>query len=88
LFKNHPFYAARSAGTENGAWIRITGCHLGWADRIICMEKKHATRLRERFAAELTGKSLIILHIPDDYPFMDLTLVELLRAGLGTHLEF
>ena len=42
-FKDHPRYEARSAGTENGARIKVTAGHLGWADRIFCMEKKLIT---------------------------------------------
>lgn len=87
LFKNHPRYTTRSAGTENGARIKITAGHVGWADLIFCMEKKHADRLRERFPEEIAGKPLITLRIPDDYRFMDPALVELLRAELGAHVE-
>jgi predicted protein tyrosine phosphatase len=87
LFKNHPRYEARSAGTGNGARIKVTAGHLGWADMIFCMEKKHADWLRERFPEELTGKPLVTLRIPDDYCFMDPRLIELLRAELATYLE-
>ena len=87
LFKNNPRYDARSAGTENGARIKVTDCHLGWADLIFCMERKHADRLREKFPEELAGKQLVTLRIPDDYSFMDPALIEVLRAELGAHLE-
>lgn len=88
LFKDHPRYEARSAGTENGARIKITAGHLGWADMIFCMEKKHADRLRERFPEELAGKPLVTLRIPDNYRFMDPALIELLRADLSAHVKF
>ena len=87
LFKNHPRYEARSAGTENGARIKVTDCHLGWADLIFCMERKHADRLYEKFPGELAGRKPIILRIPDDYAFMDPALIEVLRAELGSHLQ-
>ncbi len=87
LFKGHPRYDARSAGTAEGARIKVTACHLGWADLIFCMERKHADRLRERFPEELAGKPLVILRIPDNYRFMDPELIELLRAELAAHLE-
>ncbi len=86
LFKDHPRYEARSAGTENGARVKVTAGHLGWADWIFCMEKKHADRLRERFPGEIAGKPLLTLRIPDDYRFMDPELIELLRAELSAHL--
>ncbi|HEY0946282.1 MAG TPA: protein tyrosine phosphatase [Opitutaceae bacterium] len=87
LFKNHPRYSARSAGTENGARIKVTACHLGWADLIFCMERKHADRLRERFPEELAGKRLITLRIPDDYAFMDAELIALLRSELAAYVD-
>ena len=87
LFKDHPLYEARSAGTENGARVKVTAGHVGWADRIFCMEKKHADRLREKFPEELEGKPLVTLRIPDDYRFMDPALIDLLRAELAAHLE-
>ena len=87
LFKNHPRYDARSAGTENGARIKVTACHLGWADLVVCMERKHADRLRDRFPEELAGKTVVTLRIPDDYGFMDPALIDILRAELAAHLD-
>jgi predicted protein tyrosine phosphatase len=87
LFKGHPLYDARSAGTADSARIKVTACHLGWADRIFCMERKHADLLRSRFPDELVGKTLITLRIPDDYAFMDPELTALLRAELAGHLD-
>ncbi len=88
MFKDDPHYAARSAGTEHGARVKVTAGHLGWADKIFCMERKHADRLHERFPGELAGKPLIILRIPDEYTAMDPALIGLLRSELGEHLEF
>jgi predicted protein tyrosine phosphatase len=88
LFKNHPHYAARSAGTENGARIKVTGCHLGWADFIFCMERKHADRLREKFPEDLAGKPVVILRIPDEYPSaQDPALLTHLKTALAPHLS-
>jgi predicted protein tyrosine phosphatase len=88
LLKGHPRYEARSAGTENGARVKLTAGLVGWADVVVCMEKKHADRVRERFAEELGDKPLFVLRIPDDYEFMDPELVALLKAELSNHLEF
>lgn len=88
LFRDHPQFEARSAGTENGARIKLTAGHVGWADWIFCMEKKHAARVEERFLTELGDKPLVVLRIPDDYRFMDPALIDLLRTELSAHLEF
>jgi predicted protein tyrosine phosphatase len=87
LFRDHPRYAARSAGTEKNARVKVTAGHLSWADRIFCMERKHADRLHERFGEILMAKPPVILRIRDDYDFMDEALVSLLRESLAVHLE-
>ena len=86
LFDDHPHYEARSAGTEPGARVRVAAGHLGWAEAIFVMERRHADRLREKFAAELQGKTLVVLRIPDKYPFGDRTLIALLQQKLKEHL--
>ena len=85
-FDGHPYLLARSAGTEPGARVRITAGHLGWAEVIFVMEKKHADRLRAKFGPALRGKPLINLRIPDAYPFQDPALVALLWARLADYL--
>ena len=87
LFDGVDGIQARSAGTEPGARIRVTAGHLGWADVIFVMEKKHLRRLQEKFADELAIKLVICLHIPDDYQFMQPELVALLQAGVWPHLS-
>jgi predicted protein tyrosine phosphatase len=85
LFDGHAEVVARSAGTEPGARTRVAAGHLGWADVIFVMEKKHADRLRAKFADELRGKALVNLRIPDDYQFQDAALVALLREKLHAY---
>ena len=86
LFDAHPHYEARSAGTEPGARVRVTAGHLGWAETVFVMERRHADRLREKFADELRDKSLVLLRIPDNYRFQEPALVALLREKLAAHL--
>ena len=65
LFDQHPRVQARSAGTEAGARVRVTAGHLGWAEVIFVMEKRHAERLQAKFGEALQGKPLINLRILD-----------------------
>ena len=88
MFRHHPHYAARSAGTENNARVKLTAGHVGWADQIFCIKKSYAGRVQERFAPELADKPLIVVRVPDDYEFMDPALLDLLRTELSEHLEF
>jgi predicted protein tyrosine phosphatase len=85
LFDNIPGYQAHSAGTHEAARVRVTAGLLGWADALFTMERKHAERLREKFPAELAGKELFCLDIPDSYHFMDAELIDLLKSGLSQH---
>jgi predicted protein tyrosine phosphatase len=86
LFDGHPHYEARSAGTEPGARVRVTAGHLGWAEVVFVMERRHADRLREKFADALLNKPVVVLRIPDSYQFGDHRLVALLWAKLGAQL--
>jgi predicted protein tyrosine phosphatase len=86
LFDDHPICEARSAGTEPGARVRVTAGHLGWAETIFVMERRHADRLQEKFADALRGKTVVVLRIPDKYPFQDPVLIALLREKLAGHL--
>ncbi|UOQ64566.1 low molecular weight protein tyrosine phosphatase family protein [Hymenobacter volaticus] len=87
LFDGHSHYAARSAGTEPGARVRVTAGHVGWADVVFVMERKHADILQAKFKEELAGKPIINLRIPDKFQFLDAVLQDLLRERLTEHLK-
>lgn len=86
VFRGIDGHQVRSAGTEAGARIRVTAGHLGWADLIFVMEKRHLDRLRAKFRTALTGKRVICLHIPDNYGFMDEGLIVRLEAEVTPYL--
>ena len=85
IFKDVPEWEVRSAGTEEGARIKVTAGHLGWADVIVVMEKRHKERLRQKHPEALAGKCCVCLFIADDYEFRDAELVALLRAKMREH---
>lgn len=78
---------ARSAGTENGAKIKITEGHIGWADIIFVMEKKHMRRIKDKFGNLLNEKKIVNLDIPDDYQFMDEELIDLLENRVAEQIQ-
>ena len=57
-----------------------------WADLIFVMEKRHLQRISERFPAEVDGKEIITLGIPDDYQYMDKDLIEELISKVSDYL--
>ncbi|MFC5649246.1 low molecular weight protein tyrosine phosphatase family protein [Paenibacillus solisilvae] len=87
IFSGYEGLDVRSAGTEEAARIKITGGHVGWADVIFAMEKKHVRRMKEKFQEMLPGKQVICLDIPDDYKFMDEELIEILKGRVSEYLE-
>ncbi len=87
IFQGISGYDVRSAGTENNARIKITDGHIGWADIIFVMEKKHLRRMQEKFNNSLLNKKVVCLNIPDDYHYMDEDLVELLKSSVSEHID-
>lgn len=83
VFSTVPGWETRSAGTEDSARIKVTAGHLGWADVIVVMEKRHKERLRQKWPEEFAGRPCVCLFIPDDFEFMDGGLVDALRAAMG-----
>jgi predicted protein tyrosine phosphatase len=81
-------HEVRSVGTEQGARIRVTPGHLGWADLIFVMERRHLNRLQKKFRQEIAGKRIVCLFIPDDYEYMDEELIDRLRTGVAQHVDF
>lgn len=86
IFSGLAGYQVRSVGTQPEARIVVTPGHLGWADIIFVMEKSHLNRLRLKFPEELAEKTVVVLHIPDAYAFMQPELVEELIAKVSTHI--
>ena len=87
IYKNHPVYVVKSAGTEPSARIKISEKHINWADIIFVMEKHHKQRLTERFRNIVGTKRIVVLDIPDEYGFMDEELIESIQASVNFFLE-
>ncbi|BBH22281.1 protein-tyrosine-phosphatase [Paenibacillus baekrokdamisoli] len=87
IFSGYEGFEVRSAGTEDAARIKLTSGHVGWADVIFAMEKKHIRRINDKFRDLLLGKQLICLDIPDDYRFMDEELIEILKGRVAEYLD-
>lgn len=59
---------------------------LQWADLILVMERTHRSKLSAKFRAQLAGKRVVCLEIPDDFDYMEPALVELLNARVPKYL--
>ncbi|HYG34674.1 MAG TPA: protein tyrosine phosphatase [Clostridia bacterium] len=87
MYRGFTGYAVKSAGTSPKARVRVNEGHIGWADIIFVMEKKHARLLSEKFGDALVGKTVICLRIPDVYDYMEPALIEELKAGLSQYVK-
>ena len=87
MYQGFPGYAVKSAGTEPGARIRVNQGHIGWADLIFVMEKKHGRILRENFGEALDAKTVICLNIPDIHRYMEPALIDELKAALSGYVQ-
>jgi len=85
IFRDEPGWEVRSAGTEERARVKVTAGHLGWANVIVAMEKRHKERLRQKYPEESAQKPCVCLFISDEYEFMDPDLIRLLREKMEEH---
>jgi predicted protein tyrosine phosphatase len=76
-------YTAKSAGTSDKARLKITPGLINWADCIFAMEKRHGPIIQRNYA----DTQLVILHISDDYQYMDPELIDILESRLAEYLD-
>ena len=86
VFANREGIEVASAGLDDKCGNPVTPELLDWADLVFVMERAHRSKLQRRFKAHLKDVRLICLDIPDDYEFMDPTLVRLLEARVPRFL--
>jgi predicted protein tyrosine phosphatase len=85
VFSKVTGWEVSSAGTEEGARVKVTEGHIGWADVIVVMEKRHKERLHQKFPEAMAGRICVCLFITDDYEFMEPVLIGLLREKMREH---
>jgi predicted protein tyrosine phosphatase len=83
VFSDRPGFEVTSAGTDRSAGTPLSSEIVEWADVIFVMERTHRNKLAKNFRAQLKGKRVVCLDIPDEYEYMDPTLVRLLKAKVG-----
>jgi predicted protein tyrosine phosphatase len=86
IFSKRPDLEVRSAGTADDALVRVNARMLEWADLIFTMDEGQRTWLERAFPAHPTLQRLVCLDIPDEFTFLDPTLVRLLDEKVTPHL--
>lgn len=87
VFSAYPGVEAISAGTNNDATTPISADLIEWADVVFCMEKVHRNKLTSKFKNHFKNKRLVVLDIPDNYEYMDLDLVRILKAKVPRYVR-
>lgn len=78
IFRNDFHCNVRSAGTSPAAKHQINLKDVEWADKIVCMEKRHKEMVEQLFKGHKLPP-FVVLDIEDNYQYMDPELIELLR---------
>lgn len=86
IFKNHGQHQVRSAGTASSARIKLTEHLLEWADLVFVMEEKHRDIIRQKFPDRIRENSIVVLHIPDEYRYMDAELISEIKESVEPYL--
>ncbi len=87
IFKDTLNHNVKSAGTDEGARVKLTGKHLLWADLIFVMENKHRQIIKQKFHSSFDADKIIVLDIPDEYQYMDEELILSLKTAMAPYME-
>lgn len=86
LYRRDRRINARSAGLSPRSPHQLAETDVEWADLIFVMEESHRARLRALYR-HLSLPKVVVLHIEDEYAYMDAELVELLHDGIDSYLS-
>lgn len=86
MFKNESRFSVRSAGLSPKSSRKISENDLNWADLVLVMEPDHRAKIKKLYSF-LELPKIEILHIPDEYEFMDEDLVALLSDKISERVS-
>lgn len=87
IFSTCESLEVRSAGLEHDADIKVSTEDIEWADIIFLMENCHRDKINKKFGKYLKGARLIVLGIPDNYKYMEESLVEILKKKVSSYVD-
>lgn len=74
-------YNTRAAGVHDYALVEVDEVLVEWADKIIAVEQSVMDALLHKFP-EAKEADLVVLSIPDKFPFRDGSLVRIINEAL------
>jgi predicted protein tyrosine phosphatase len=87
IYRDDARLAVRSAGVSGSATHVLNEADLDWADLVLVMERRYATRIRSDFGSRKDIPRMESLDIPDEYGYMDPELIALIRSGVEPHIS-
>ena len=86
IFKNDMRFHIRSVGLSPKSNRQITERDVAWADLVLVMERPQKTRITEMYPHRELPR-IEVLHIADEYEYLDSALVELLTDKINSTLK-
>lgn len=65
---------SRFGGTDSDADVKVTKEDMDWADKIICMELRHRSKLRRKWKGY--SHKMVVWNIKDVYNYLDEELLD------------
>ena len=87
IYSDRSDLEVKSAGVSDYARTPVSLELVNWADIILCMEKKHKTKIKKLFSAITDKKVIDFLDIPDIYEYMNIELVNIIREKTDAWLS-
>ena len=86
IFKNDNRFSIRSVGLSPASERKISENDLNWTGLVLVMEKEQRAKIQDVYR-HVKLPTIEVLNIEDDYEFMDLELVELVRDKVNDVLK-
>lgn len=86
IFKNDNRFNIRSAGLSPKSDRKISENDLNWADLVFVMESNQRAKIMKLYK-HLKLPTIEVLHIPDDFEFMNKELIEMLTTQMNYTLK-
>ena len=87
IFRKEREFKIQSAGLSPKSPSQINETKINWADAKLVMEDGHKARISDQYR-HLDLPSIYVLHIEDEYEFMQSELVEILEERIPNILKY
>ena len=87
IFRNEKELKIQSAGLSPKSPSQISEAKIHWADAILVMEDGHKARVLGQYR-HLNLPAIYVLHIEDDYEFMQPELIKILKERIRDTLKY